>query len=500
MLERLFVPLQTFGVVLFHVVNRALHRRRAREFLIDRESAIDFGVGALEVAVIRELLRVHDVLDEIAGDVAVVGGFFEIDGDRGRDRAEARARHEQTFAAETGLFENHFEVFDGVRIDVDRRDEFFLGDFERGFAELHAVLTSCGLKENVRARRRRAHDVLRRTTGQRENKTRQNEKKSFGSHGFLIGGHPRHGESPETNLDSFPTDIGSSVEVSLPIRKTVKLNFDPLPFLIAYFQDSENPNPALEDVLSAIAVVRAGLDSPTDWSDRAFMNFCLDPATGLLKIDELRTAVDRCLNESVWLRDRLPSPRGRSSSGQRRFLDKALALPELKRLARTLRDDNPDPARVTKELDRLTSIPTLDYVVDEAVIPIHQPAMILRHALAQRLLVRHLQTQGLDKTLAALHAKWETVEQTLPSSSDLRDEMIKLIRQAYEDKHDAISVQADGRRSWSVLGDLGEILGWLHEGPRGYELRDEWGLPVAFHVRRAGAARGELVDTMGLPL
>lgn len=275
------------------------------------------------------------------------------------------------------------------------------------------------------------------------------------------------------------------------------LPFDPVPHLESYFRDLNNPNPDFYEILRAMEIIRRGLDSPTDWSNDEFLVTCLvhpgQPDHGSSP-EELQSAVARCLEETLWLRTRLPGAE-RFNSGQRRFYDKAFAIDELKRLRRTLQS-KADQARVEATFLKLFAVTPLDTAYSRedwdllhaggkpaSTFSLNQPVMILRHVLAQRLLLERFLNLGLAQTLDLLQAKWDQLladRAELAKKKPVRSEMEKVIRRLFDEANPRLDPA--GHRRWSVTGDAGDILGWLHETtPGSYEIVDEWGLPVAFH-------------------
>lgn len=274
----------------------------------------------------------------------------------------------------------------------------------------------------------------------------------------------------------------------------MKTTFDPLPHLETYFKDIGNPNPDPLEVLKAVDTVRVALDSP-EWSTDLFLLSCLEVEGNRRDPGELAVATRRCVEESLWLRDHLPSPwKERIGRGEKKFIEKNLALPELKKLSRTLHQDEISVARVQRSLEKLVIAAPLG-----SSGPLHQPTMILRHVLAQRLLVHQLFQEGLDKTLDLLHKKWLDLRAKDHVPADkLLEEMKALISKVYSASPD-LKIAATGAGQWSILGEVGEVLGWLHQGPGArYELTDEYGLPVAYHVRRN--QKSDFIDDFGLSI
>lgn len=293
----------------------------------------------------------------------------------------------------------------------------------------------------------------------------------------------------------------------------MKTGFDALPHLETYFRDLGNPDPDVLEVLKSIDTIRVALDSPADWSADLFLLSALDPFQSDFdrrqveeRASEITAACSRCLREALWLRDHLPTHwEGKFQRGGRRFVEKNLAIPELKRLQRALEARPLDESRVRRALEKLALANALSGSDDPetgfiAPDPVHQPTLLLRHWIAQRLLVERFTEIGLDRTLQMLHEKWLRLraERAKPDGADgeLLADMRRLIGHFFE-KQGPTDLTADGPRRWSVTGELGEVLGWLSEKADGrYELIDEWGLPVAYHVRRQ--RNNELVDIFGL--
>lgn len=261
-----------------------------------------------------------------------------------------------------------------------------------------------------------------------------------------------------------------------------------------YFKDIGNPNPDPLEVLKAVDTVRLALDTP-EWSTDLFLLSCLEVEGDRRDIGELAAATRRCVEESLWLRDHLPSPwNERIGRGEKKFIEKNLALPELKKLSRSLHQDDASITRVQRSLEKLVIAAPLG-----SSGPLHQPTMILRHILAQRLLVHQLFQEGLDRTLDLLHKKWldlRAKDQIAPDK--LFEEMKALINKVYNSNPD-LKVAATAPGQWSVLGEVGEVLGWLQQSSGGrYELTDEYGLPVAYHVRRN--QKSDFIDDFGLSI